>query len=53
MLMALGADAVPGAALVAAEAGLPDALHGADLCITAEGRIDRQTLSRQGRRRCR
>jgi glycerate kinase len=45
MLMALGAKAVPGAALVAAEAGLADALHGAGLCITAEGRIDRQTLS--------
>ena len=38
-------EAVPGAALVAAEAGLADALHGAELCITAEGRIDRQTLS--------
>ena len=45
MLMALGARAVPGAALVAEGAGLPVALHGADVCITAEGRIDRQTLS--------
>jgi glycerate 2-kinase len=45
MLMSLGARAVPGAALVAAEAGLAHALHGAELCITAEGRIDRQTLS--------
>lgn len=45
MLMALGARAVPGAALVAGEAGLPEALGGADLCITAEGRIDSQTLS--------
>ena len=45
MLMALGAKAVPGAALVAAEAGLAQALHGAELCVTAEGRIDRQTLS--------
>jgi glycerate kinase len=45
MLMALGAEAVPGAALVAAESGLAHALDGADLCITAEGRIDSQTLS--------
>jgi glycerate 2-kinase len=45
MLMALGAEAVPGAALVAGEAGLAHALDGADLCITAEGRIDSQTLS--------
>ena len=45
MLMALGAEAVLGAALVAAEAGLAHALDGADLCITAEGRIDSQTLS--------
>jgi glycerate kinase len=45
MLMALGARAVPGAALVAEEAGLPAALDGAGVCITAEGRIDRQTLS--------
>jgi glycerate 2-kinase len=45
MLLALGARAVPGAALVAEEAGLAAALDGAGLCITAEGRIDRQTLS--------
>jgi len=45
MLMALGARAVPGATLVAEEAGLPGALAGAAVCITAEGRIDRQTLS--------
>jgi len=44
MLMLLGAAAVSGAALVASEVGLPDALRDADLCITAEGRIDRQTL---------
>lgn len=44
MLMLLGAQAVSGASLVADEVGLPDALLGADLCITAEGRIDRQTL---------
>ena len=51
MLMALGAEAVPGASLVAAEVGLAHALDGADLCITAEGRIDSQTLSGQGGRR--
>jgi glycerate 2-kinase len=45
MLMALGARTVPGAALVADEAGLPAALAGAAVCVTAEGRIDRQTLS--------
>jgi glycerate kinase len=44
MLMELGAEAVPGAALVADEAGLDARLAGADLCITAEGRIDEQTL---------
>jgi glycerate 2-kinase len=45
MLMALGAHAIPGAALVAAEAALEPALEGAEVCVTAEGRIDRQTLS--------
>jgi glycerate kinase len=44
MLMLLGARAVSGASLVATEVGLLDALRHADLCITAEGRIDRQTL---------
>jgi glycerate kinase len=44
MLMLLGARAVSGASLVSTEAGLIDALRGADLCITAEGRIDGQTL---------
>jgi glycerate kinase len=44
MLMELGARAVPGAGLVAGEAGLDRALEGARLCITAEGRIDAQTL---------
>jgi len=44
MLMELGARAVPGAALVADEAGLDCRLAGADLCLTAEGRIDEQTL---------
>jgi glycerate 2-kinase len=45
MLMALGARAVRGAELVADAAGLDGLLVGADLCVTAEGRIDRQTLS--------
>jgi glycerate 2-kinase len=44
MLLALGATAVRGAELVADEAGLRDALAGADLCISAEGRIDAATL---------
>jgi glycerate 2-kinase len=44
MLMELGARAVPGAELVAGEAGLDRALEDAQLCITAEGRIDAQTL---------
>jgi glycerate kinase len=44
MLMALGAAAVPGAGLVLAEVGLERRLAGAHLCITAEGRIDSQTL---------
>ena len=42
--MELGARAVPGAALIADEVGLDDRLAGAGLCITAEGRIDEQTL---------
>jgi|tagenome__1003787_1003787.scaffolds.fasta_scaffold20770813_2 glycerate kinase len=44
MLMDLGAEAVPGARLVLDEVGFDQALAGADLCITAEGRIDGQTL---------
>ncbi|MGZ4480760.1 MAG: glycerate kinase, partial [Gaiellales bacterium] len=44
MLMALGAVARPGALLVMQETGFVDALDGADLCVTAEGRIDGQTL---------
>jgi len=39
----LGAELVPGAALIVEAAGLPDALRGADLVITGEGRIDGQT----------
>jgi len=45
MLMQLGARSVSGAALVTEEVGLVHALGSAGLCITAEGRIDRQTLS--------
>ena len=45
MLMLLGAAAVPGGELVAAEAALDDRLAGASVCVTAEGRIDSQTLS--------
>ena len=44
MLMELGAEAVPGAALVLDEVGFDRALDGAGLCITGEGRIDGQTL---------
>ena len=39
-LAALGAQLVPGFDLVAAEAGLDDALDGADLVLTGEGRLD-------------
>jgi glycerate kinase len=44
MLMALGATAVAGARLVMDEVGFDRRLATADLCITAEGRIDDQTL---------
>ena len=44
MLMVLGARALPGAELVLEEAGLAGRLAGAAACITAEGRIDLQTL---------
>ncbi|GAA2750530.1 glycerate kinase [Amnibacterium kyonggiense] len=42
-LLAWGAELVPGAAAVAAAAGLPRAVDGADLVITGEGRFDAQT----------
>jgi len=45
MLMLLGATAVPGGELVITEAGLDRWLGDASLCVTAEGRIDAQTLS--------
>ena len=44
MLMALGAEAVSGGDLVMDRTGFDRALAQADLCITAEGRIDLQTL---------
>lgn len=44
MLMALGADARPGAQLVMQEVGFDGRLREAGLCITGEGRIDAQTL---------
>ena len=44
MLMALGAQALPGAGLVLDEVGFDATLAGCDLCITGEGRIDGQTL---------
>jgi glycerate 2-kinase len=39
----LGAELLPGAALIVDAAGLPAALEGANLVITGEGRIDGQT----------
>jgi glycerate 2-kinase len=39
----LDAELMPGAALIVEAAGLPAALHGADLVITGEGRVDSQT----------
>lgn len=41
----LGATLTPGAPLVLEAAGLTQALEGAGLCITGEGRLDAQTLS--------
>ncbi|MFI2104078.1 glycerate kinase [Isoptericola sp. NPDC019693] len=41
---ALGAELVPGGELVAAAVGLADALEGADLVLTGEGRLDEQSL---------
>ncbi|MFD5555494.1 glycerate kinase [Streptomyces sp. NPDC127068] len=43
MLAVLDAAALPGCELVAAAVGLPAALVGADLVITGEGRLDRQS----------
>ncbi len=44
-LAVLGADLVPGAALVADALGLDAALDGCDLVITGEGRLDTQTAA--------
>ena len=44
LLVALGGTVIPGARLVADAAGLEDALHGADLVVTGEGRLDQGTL---------
>lgn len=44
MAAMLGARIVPGAQLVLDAVGLADALEGASLCITGEGRLDDQTL---------
>ncbi|MGX2996444.1 glycerate kinase family protein [Streptomyces sp. JNUCC 64] len=43
MLAVLDAVALPGCELVARTVGLPDALTGADLVLTGEGRLDRQS----------
>ena len=40
----LGADLVPGGTLVADAVGLRDAVAGADLVLTGEGRLDEQSL---------
>lgn len=45
MMAMLGATLTDGGALVVRAAGLADALVGADLCITGEGRLDAQTLT--------
>ncbi|MEV7971637.1 glycerate kinase [Cellulomonas sp. NPDC089187] len=43
-LLALGARMRSGASVVAEAIGLPDAIPGADLVLTGEGRVDAQTL---------
>lgn len=43
-LLALGAQMRPGVDIVADLFGLPQALRGADVCMTGEGAIDGQTL---------
>ncbi len=45
MAAMLGASLTDGGLLVARAAGLADALRGADVCITGEGRLDAQTLT--------
>ena len=50
-LAALGATLEPGFDVVAGAAGLGDALEGASLVVTGEGRLDAHEPRRQGRRR--
>lgn len=45
MAAMLGATLTDGGALVTRAAGLPQALAGAHLCLTGEGRLDAQTLT--------
>ncbi len=45
MAAMLGASLTDGGLLVTRAAGLADALRGADVCITGEGRLDAQTLT--------
>jgi glycerate kinase len=44
LLQFVGARMERGVNVVAQELALPDALHGASLCVTGEGKIDEQTL---------
>jgi glycerate kinase len=44
----LGARLLPGVDLVLDAVGFDAALHGAELCITAEGQLDRQSLRNKG-----
>jgi len=44
MLAALGGQLIPGFELVADELGLHDAVDGADLIVTGEGHLDRQSF---------
>ncbi len=48
MMHLLDCELVPGAHFVLARNGLAEALDGADLVITGEGRLDRQTLMGKG-----
>lgn len=40
----LGTESAPGPVAIAWNTGVADALRGADLCITGEGKVDEQTL---------
>jgi glycerate 2-kinase len=44
MLLALGAEAISGAELVMDRVGFAQGLARADVCVTAEGHVDMQTL---------